>query len=149
MVKFSKELEAQLIPEWKDAFVNYRVLKKPIKKMKVSKIISKPSQHTDGDFGVSIFDSIRFFAKKISDKFQNSENETDIIQVYIYNNTYTLTCLYICKHVRLCTPFYKIIIKLTVVEVECNHTHTKSNWNIIPVTFSVFSGGLVSGFEFM
>ncbi|XP_050239305.1 phosphate transporter PHO1 [Quercus robur] len=81
MVKFSKELEAQLIPEWKDKFVNYRDLKKEIKKMKVSKIISKPSQHTDGDFGVSIFDSIRFFAKKISDKFQNSENETDIIQV--------------------------------------------------------------------
>ncbi|XP_023879244.1 phosphate transporter PHO1 [Quercus suber] len=81
MVKFSKELEAQLIPEWKDAFVDYRDLKKQIKKMKVSKIISKPSQHPDGDFGVSIFDSIRFFAKKISDKFQNSENETDIIQV--------------------------------------------------------------------
>ena len=62
-------------------------------------------------------------------------------------------------HVRLCTPFYKIIIKITVVEVEFNnphpppplHTHTqkKSNWNIIPVKFSVFSGGLVSGFEFM
>ncbi|KAK2991105.1 hypothetical protein RJ640_010461 [Escallonia rubra] len=28
MVKFSKELEAQLIPEWKDAFVNYWQLKK-------------------------------------------------------------------------------------------------------------------------
>lgn len=89
MVKFSKELEAQLIPEWKDAFVNYRLLKKHVKKVKVSKIISKPSQHTDGDFGVSIFDSFRFFAKKIYDKFRNSENKTDIIQVHIYNNTYT------------------------------------------------------------
>ncbi|KAF3967322.1 hypothetical protein ACB098_02G089100 [Castanea mollissima] len=81
MVKFSKELEAKLIPEWKDAFVNYRLLKKHVKKVKDSKIISKPSQHTDGDFGVSIFDSIRFFAKKIYDKFRNSENKTDIIQV--------------------------------------------------------------------
>ncbi|KAL0004141.1 hypothetical protein SO802_011702 [Lithocarpus litseifolius] len=41
----------------------------------------KETNKEDGDFGVSIFDSIRFFAKKISDKFKNSENETDIIQV--------------------------------------------------------------------
>ncbi|XP_078427823.1 phosphate 1 isoform X2 [Wolffia australiana] len=36
MVKFSKELEAQLIPEWKDAFVDYRQLKKHVKKIKIS-----------------------------------------------------------------------------------------------------------------
>ncbi|ERN18829.1 phosphate transporter PHO1 [Amborella trichopoda] len=35
MVKFSKELEAQLIPEWKDAFVNYWKLKKHVKKVKI------------------------------------------------------------------------------------------------------------------
>ncbi|KAJ0816112.1 putative SPX domain-containing protein [Helianthus annuus] len=34
MVKFSKELEAQLIPEWKDAFVNYWLLKKHVKKVR-------------------------------------------------------------------------------------------------------------------
>lgn len=63
MVKFSKELEAQLIPEWKDAFVNYWQLKKQVKKIKISR---KPHVH-DGnsslihDFGRSIFDSIRSF----------------------------------------------------------------------------------------
>lgn len=36
MVKFSKELEAQLIPEWKEAFVNYWQLKKCVKKIKLS-----------------------------------------------------------------------------------------------------------------
>ncbi|KAH0450814.1 hypothetical protein IEQ34_021506 [Dendrobium chrysotoxum] len=35
MVKFSKQFEAQLVPEWKDAFVDYRQLKRDIKKMQV------------------------------------------------------------------------------------------------------------------
>lgn len=35
MVKFSKQLEAQLIPEWKGAFVNYWQLKKDVKKIKI------------------------------------------------------------------------------------------------------------------
>ncbi|CAN4091090.1 unnamed protein product [Withania somnifera] len=65
MVKFSKELEAQLIPEWKDAFVNYWQLKKQVKKVMISR---KPKNMMhDGnsslihDFGRSIFDSIRSF----------------------------------------------------------------------------------------
>ncbi|XP_051128083.1 phosphate transporter PHO1 isoform X2 [Andrographis paniculata] len=58
MVKFSKELEAQLIPEWKDAFVNYWQLKKHVKKVKQSR---NPKQAPDPnpDFGRSIFDPIR------------------------------------------------------------------------------------------
>uniref|UniRef100_A0A9I9CNX3 Phosphate transporter PHO1 n=1 Tax=Cucumis melo TaxID=3656 RepID=A0A9I9CNX3_CUCME len=42
MVKFSKELEAQLIPEWKDAFVNYWQLKKLVKRIKLSRIPKSP-----------------------------------------------------------------------------------------------------------
>ena len=38
MVRFSKMLEAQLIPEWKDAFVNYWQLKTHVKKIKLSRI---------------------------------------------------------------------------------------------------------------
>ncbi|KAK4341671.1 hypothetical protein RND71_040172 [Anisodus tanguticus] len=69
MVKFSKELEAQLIPEWKDAFVNYWQLKKQVKKIKMSR---KPKHHVqDGnttlhDIGRSIFDSIRSFTMSIT-----------------------------------------------------------------------------------
>ncbi|GMN53372.1 hypothetical protein TIFTF001_022511 [Ficus carica] len=66
MVKFSKELEAQLIPEWKEAFVNYWQLKKQIKKIKVSRIPKQTSPETDiGEFGRSIFDSIRFVANQL------------------------------------------------------------------------------------
>ncbi|XP_010069113.2 phosphate transporter PHO1 [Eucalyptus grandis] len=79
MVKFSKELEAQLIPEWKDAFVNYWQLKKHVKKIKLSRKPKQP-QEVDRDFGLSIFDPIRSVAKKVAGKFQKSANSTDIIQ---------------------------------------------------------------------
>ncbi|XP_052191603.1 phosphate transporter PHO1 [Diospyros lotus] len=82
MVKFSKELEAQLIPEWKDAFVNYWQLKKHVKKIKLSR---KPKQISEAnrDFGLSIFDPIRLLAGKISGRFQNNagDKEAEIIQV--------------------------------------------------------------------
>ncbi|XP_077227434.1 phosphate transporter PHO1-like [Tasmannia lanceolata] len=35
MVKFSKELEAQMIPEWKEAFMNYWQLKQIVKKIRI------------------------------------------------------------------------------------------------------------------
>ncbi|KAJ8434847.1 hypothetical protein Cgig2_022126 [Carnegiea gigantea] len=44
MVKFSKELEAQLIPEWKEAFVNYWQLKKHIKKIQLA-ILRPKNKH--------------------------------------------------------------------------------------------------------
>ncbi|CAN4120562.1 unnamed protein product [Withania somnifera] len=65
MVKFSKELEAQLIPEWKDAFVNYWQLKKQVKKIKISRKPKHVHHHGNSslihDFGRSIFDTIRCF----------------------------------------------------------------------------------------
>ena len=83
MVKFSKELEAQLIPEWKEAFVNYWQLKKQIKKIKLSKLPKQP-QHIEGDFGLSIFDSLGHFFKKFA---INEENITNIIKVRKSNNS--------------------------------------------------------------
>ncbi|KAJ9154135.1 hypothetical protein P3X46_027502 [Hevea brasiliensis] len=80
MVKFSKELEAQLIPEWKEAFVNYWQLKKQIKKIKLSRKPKQPQQ-PNHDFGLSIFQIIRFFAYKFSNNFFRSDTKTEIIQV--------------------------------------------------------------------
>lgn len=80
MVKFSKELEAQLIPEWKDAFVNYWQLKKNIKKIKLSRI-PKQTQDIDTNFGLSILDPIRSLVKKIRHKFPNPHDKADTIQV--------------------------------------------------------------------
>ncbi|MED6126558.1 hypothetical protein PIB30_079606 [Stylosanthes scabra] len=88
MVKFSKELEAQLIPEWKEAFVNYRQLKKHIKRIKLSRVQKHHQQPppcgrgggSAADFGRSIFDSFRFVANKFC--FNNSDNnKQDLIQV--------------------------------------------------------------------
>ncbi|KAL6971266.1 hypothetical protein U1Q18_030946, partial [Sarracenia purpurea var. burkii] len=83
MVKFSKELEAQLIPEWKDAFVNYWQLKKHVKKVKLSRsmIPKTQSQDSNRDFGLSVFDSFRVFVRKISDRLCNAGHiKPDIIQ---------------------------------------------------------------------
>lgn len=82
MVKFSKELEAQLIPEWREAFVNYWQLKKHIKKIKLEKK-SKPPQDgtTTSQFGFSIFDPIRSVAKNVSHKLIDSHATTEIIKV--------------------------------------------------------------------
>ncbi|XP_065861855.1 phosphate transporter PHO1 [Euphorbia lathyris] len=77
MVKFSKQLEAQLIPEWKEAFVNYWQLKKQIKKIKLSQIPKQPPQ-LDHEFGRSI----RFLAHKFSKTFFCSgDASSEIIQV--------------------------------------------------------------------
>ncbi|WOL19299.1 phosphate transporter PHO1-2-like isoform X2 [Canna indica] len=70
MVKFSRELEAKLVPEWKDAFVDYRQLKKNIKKIKLSFLRSSlPSSSSSGaanaDNGgphISLFDPVRTLA---------------------------------------------------------------------------------------
>ncbi|KAL0376813.1 UNVERIFIED_CONTAM: Phosphate transporter [Sesamum calycinum] len=82
MVKFSKELEAQLIPEWKDAFVNYWLLKKHVKKIKLSR---KPKHHhvpdTNYDFGRSIFDPVRALLRRITGRTNNAANNHEIIQV--------------------------------------------------------------------
>ncbi|GMI69863.1 phosphate 1, ARABIDOPSIS PHOSPHATE 1 [Hibiscus trionum] len=90
MVKFSKELEAQLIPEWKDAFVNYWQLKKHVKKIKLSRNNKQPASSHDlnqENIGRSIFDPIRLVAMKVascsSKLFTGSSNNNtnEIIQV--------------------------------------------------------------------
>ncbi|KAF9606907.1 hypothetical protein IFM89_029506 [Coptis chinensis] len=87
MVKFSKELEAQLIPEWKDAFVNYWQLKKNVKKIKLARKKTDLETHQQQDkpqhnYGVSIFDPIRYIFKKITSKYHHGDNDQrDLIQV--------------------------------------------------------------------
>ncbi|KAL7081256.1 hypothetical protein ACP275_14G028400 [Erythranthe tilingii] len=81
MVKFSKELEAQLIPEWKDAFVNYWQLKKNVKKIKLAR---KPKHAPDsncGFFGRPVFDPVRILVGKVSEWANNGRDKPEIIQV--------------------------------------------------------------------
>ncbi|KAG1359728.1 Phosphate transporter PHO1-2 [Cocos nucifera] len=82
MVKFSRELEAQLIPEWKDAFVNYRQLKKHIKKIKLSLLHSSPPPSDGGAasplprYGFSLLDPFRALAARFSSR-RNQPLQTD------------------------------------------------------------------------
>ncbi|KAF8401951.1 hypothetical protein HHK36_012902 [Tetracentron sinense] len=79
MVKFSKELEAQLIPEWKDAFVNYWQLKKNVKNIKLSRRTAETQEKHD--FGVSILDPIRYVTKRITNRFYGSADKNEILEV--------------------------------------------------------------------
>ncbi|KAF8392158.1 hypothetical protein HHK36_022500 [Tetracentron sinense] len=79
MVKFSKELEAQLIPEWKDAFLNYWQLKKNVKKIKLSQKSAKTQEKHN--YWFSIFNPIRWVSKKIFARSHNSGDKNEIIQV--------------------------------------------------------------------
>lgn len=90
MVKFSKELEAQLIPEWKDAFVNYWQLKKNVKKIKLARKSSKRAPDSNCDFGRSVFDPIRLLAAKISDWTSGGGDKPEIVQVHTLRYTWIL-----------------------------------------------------------
>ncbi|XP_031502975.1 phosphate transporter PHO1-like [Nymphaea colorata] len=82
MVKFSKELEAQLIPEWKDAFVNYWALKKNVKRIKLLRESKSAHDYNNVSTGFSIFDPFRYMGVKIADKFfGKADDDGPIIQV--------------------------------------------------------------------
>ncbi|KAF7848348.1 hypothetical protein BT93_L2076 [Corymbia citriodora subsp. variegata] len=78
-MKFSNELEARLIPEWKAAFVDYGRLKKHVEEIKLLRKPKRPQQ-ADRNSGWSIFDHIHSMAKKVASKFPKSTNTTVIIQ---------------------------------------------------------------------
>ena len=83
MGRFSKMLDAQHIPEWKDAFVNYWQLKTHVKKIKLSTI----SNH-----GLSqeknMINSVRSFYRRRLSYNATDDQSAQILHVYIYNYTY-------------------------------------------------------------
>ncbi|KAL9670164.1 hypothetical protein QQ045_007715 [Rhodiola kirilowii] len=86
MVKFSKQLEAQLIPEWKDAFVNYWQLKKQVKRIKViHRQQSLQKARTNHDLGISIFDPIRSVVSRLIISAQLRHQQRDPIQMRAAN----------------------------------------------------------------
>ncbi|CAN6479540.1 unnamed protein product [Victoria cruziana] len=87
MVKFSKELEAQLIPEWKEAFVNYWELKKNVKRIKLlresKRVHDYSNASADRCVGFNLLDPFRHMATKVADKFFGgaADDGRPIIQV--------------------------------------------------------------------
>ena len=77
MVKFSREYEASIIPEWKAAFVDYKRLKKLIKRTNVTRrddsfaaadhlLPPPPAEKEAGGYGFSILDPVRAIAARFS-----------------------------------------------------------------------------------
>lgn len=69
MVKFSREYEASIIPEWKAAFVDYKGLKKLVKRIKIARrdrdARSTSNDHDDAtttSYGFSVLDPVRALA---------------------------------------------------------------------------------------
>ncbi|KAF3792919.1 hypothetical protein EJ110_NYTH02009 [Nymphaea thermarum] len=85
MVKFSKELEARLVPEWKEAFCDYRALKQNVKRIKLLGQKSKSAHHghntasADPYARVSIFSPFRYMGTKIADMFFSKADEGGLI----------------------------------------------------------------------
>ncbi|KAL8157417.1 phosphate transporter PHO1 homolog 1-like [Apium graveolens] len=77
MVKFSKQFEGQLVPEWKDAFVDYGQLKKDLKKIHLLNVEIAPSNTHESFLSKTIFSSIRK-----SSLFRNKRREHGIIHVH-------------------------------------------------------------------
>jgi hypothetical protein len=64
MVKFSREYEASIIPEWKAAFVDYKGLKKLIKRIKIARRDAGPppllaATTAGSSYGFSVLDPVR------------------------------------------------------------------------------------------
>lgn len=77
MVKFSKQFQAQLVPEWKDAFVDYCQLKKELKKIQFLNSNNCSSKQPQNDSFPSAFLSC---LGKVS-LFGQKHRDRDTIQV--------------------------------------------------------------------
>lgn len=91
MVKFSKELEAQLIPEWKDAFVNYWQLKKLVKRIKLSNTPKSPPPSAASSLFSSLAANFRCRRRPLSqvkknesleDAHPNEDRQTELSQFF-------------------------------------------------------------------
>ncbi|KAJ3694343.1 hypothetical protein LUZ60_009823 [Juncus effusus] len=78
MVKFSKQFEAQLVPEWKEAFVDYWQLKKDLKRMQINGENQGGSQNRDSE--PSLLQKL--FKKRVLFFGSNGNRDHGAIQVH-------------------------------------------------------------------
>lgn len=86
MVKFSREYEASVIQEWKGAFVDYKCLKKLIKKIKVARRDEDDSTTAPSDAdalvaaaagGFSVLDPVRALAARFTPRVQAAAEDEE------------------------------------------------------------------------
>lgn len=101
MVKFSKQFEGQLVPEWKEAFVDYWQLKKDLKKIHLLNTttdnnINTPTKQQTNSIPNTLFSNFR---KRFS-LFGHQHKDHGAIQVYIsllfLNNIYSVFSINMC-----------------------------------------------------
>lgn len=115
MVKFSKQFEGQLIPEWKDAFVDYWKLKKDIKRIHV--LNNTSNNHQISSVVKSPFSSLR---KCFSFGLQQRKHEPIQVIFYFYFEDirlWILMCIYFphdCQELR-CQDFSDTFVCLFFV----------------------------------
>ncbi|XAR65364.1 hypothetical protein NMG60_11009463 [Bertholletia excelsa] len=76
-MKFSKQFEGQLVPEWKEAFVDYWQLKKDLKKIHLLHNSISPPNQKQKSFPTRLISSLRNFSP-----FEQPHREHGIIQVH-------------------------------------------------------------------
>ncbi|KAF5191258.1 Phosphate transporter pho1-like protein [Thalictrum thalictroides] len=77
MVKFSKQFEGQLVPEWKEAFVDYSQLKKDLKKIHLLSNNSASAKHQQASLSKALLSPLRKFSL-----FGYQHREHGVIQVH-------------------------------------------------------------------
>ncbi|KAK9277518.1 hypothetical protein L1049_007062 [Liquidambar formosana] len=78
MVKFSKQFEGQLVPEWKEAFVDYWQLKKDLKKIHLlNNSTNTPTNHQQTSLPNTLLSSLRKFSL-----FGHRHRDHGVIQVH-------------------------------------------------------------------
>ncbi|XP_047321064.1 phosphate transporter PHO1-1-like [Impatiens glandulifera] len=71
MVKFSKQFEAELIPEWKESFVDYSKFKKELKRIE----LTDDQQLTDIEAASDFFGCLDNELNKVNQFYRDKENE--------------------------------------------------------------------------
>lgn len=97
MVKFSKQFEGQLVPEWKEAFVDYWQLKKELKKLHLLNSDNTPTKQQNNSLPDTILFSLRNFPL-----FGHQHRNHGAIQVLYYFSLSSLFLLYIHYYIN-CT----------------------------------------------
>ncbi|KAK2994359.1 hypothetical protein RJ640_017871 [Escallonia rubra] len=77
MVKFSKQFEGQLVPEWKEAFVDYWQLKRDVKKIHLLNSDNAPTRHHESPLNSTFFSSLKKFSL-----FGHQHRDHRVIQVH-------------------------------------------------------------------
>ncbi|CAN6727599.1 unnamed protein product [Malus baccata var. baccata] len=81
MVKFSKQFEGQLVPEWKDAFVDYWQLKKDLKKINLLDSNNNKNSPTNHQNSSSLSNTLVTSIRKFT-PFSHPHREHDLIHVH-------------------------------------------------------------------